>query len=192
MEQYFQTQSRRQFLQGSGIGLGAFALSSLLAESASARPSRASVSKSASRSANPLCASGSARDLPAHDRRSFAARFVRSQAETGRARRPDLPIGAVERKTICVHRRRNDAGRISSIGFRNMAKAVSRFPSCCRICRRLQTISRYSRDFTRMRSITPRRRCFCIPGSGAAAGRASVRGPYMGWGQRIRICPRSS
>jgi hypothetical protein len=38
LEQYFQTQSRRQFLRGSGIGLGAFALSSLLAESASARP----------------------------------------------------------------------------------------------------------------------------------------------------------
>ena len=49
LDQYFQTQSRRQFLQGSGIGLGAFALSSLLAESASARPSRAA-------SPNPLAA----------------------------------------------------------------------------------------------------------------------------------------
>jgi hypothetical protein len=41
LEQYFQRQSRRQFLRGSGIGLGAFALSSLLSERASARAPRA-------------------------------------------------------------------------------------------------------------------------------------------------------
>ncbi len=42
LEQYFQTQSRRQFLQGSGIGLGAIALSSLLSESAiGSSPARA-------------------------------------------------------------------------------------------------------------------------------------------------------
>jgi hypothetical protein len=39
LEQFLQTQTRRQFLQGSGIGLGAFALGSLLAESLSARQS---------------------------------------------------------------------------------------------------------------------------------------------------------
>src|SRR5688572_9536889 len=48
-DEFFQTQSRRQFLQGTGVGLGAFALSTLLAESASARPARAA-------SPNPLAA----------------------------------------------------------------------------------------------------------------------------------------
>jgi hypothetical protein len=49
VDQYFQTQSRRHFLRGSGIGLGAFALSTLLSENASARPSRPA-------SLNPLAA----------------------------------------------------------------------------------------------------------------------------------------
>ncbi len=40
LEELAITQSRRQFLQGSGIGLGAFALSTLLAESLAARPSQ--------------------------------------------------------------------------------------------------------------------------------------------------------
>jgi hypothetical protein len=38
LEDYFRTLSRRQFLQGSGLNLGAFALGSLLAESLPARP----------------------------------------------------------------------------------------------------------------------------------------------------------
>lgn len=47
LEQYLLAQSRRQFLRGSGIGLGAFALSSLLAESSWAR-------KAPAAAANPL------------------------------------------------------------------------------------------------------------------------------------------
>jgi hypothetical protein len=49
LEHHLQTQSRRQFLQGSGIGLGAIALSSLLAEAVPARQNPAAAS-------NPLAA----------------------------------------------------------------------------------------------------------------------------------------
>ncbi len=85
--------TRRHFLQRSGVGLGALALTSLLQREAKSDLATNPLAPRAT-----LRTPGDTRDLPAHDRLAPASGSVRLQARSGEAGRPGLPGEFLEGK----------------------------------------------------------------------------------------------
>ena len=123
------TSSRRWFFEQCGVGLGAVALKSLLAESAQAAapadplaPKAAAVSRQSEE-----------RHLPLHGGRAQPSGTVRQQAAADEIRRHAAAAGAAEGLSRGVHQSELEAARARSSSSRSTASPARNCPNCCRI-----------------------------------------------------------